>query len=68
MTGHDGLAAAADRVWQGVGWYLRQVSGQARWEAYLARCERDGLDPMSRRDYERHRTDHRERSPQSRCC
>ncbi|MDN4176071.1 CstA-like transporter-associated (seleno)protein, partial [Nocardioides sp. SOB77] len=36
--------------------------------AYLARCAADGTPPMTRREYERHRTDLREHTPQSRCC
>lgn len=57
------LAAA-----RGVRWYLRQFTGEAKWDEYLARCRTEGRRPMSRRDFERHRADHRERSTQSRCC
>jgi hypothetical protein len=52
----------------GVRWYARELTGEARWDDYLARCERDGVEPMSRRAYERHRSDHLERNPQRRCC
>jgi uncharacterized short protein YbdD (DUF466 family) len=47
---------------------LRQATGEAKWDEYVARCARDGTIPMTRRDFERHRADHREGNPQSRCC
>ena len=56
------------RAGRGLRWYLRQVTGEAKWDEYLDRCAREDLDPMSRRDFERHRADHREANPQSRCC
>ena len=49
-------------------WYLRQATVEAKWDEYVARCRRDGVEPMSRRAFERHRTDHKESNPQSRCC
>ena len=62
MTGR--LAEAA----RGIRWYLREVTGEGKWDAYLARCEAEGCEPMSRREYERHRADHKERSARGRCC
>ena len=62
MTGR--LAEAA----RGVRWYLREVTGEAKWDGYLARCAEEGRTPMSRREYERHRADHKERTAQGRCC
>jgi len=56
------------RLGQGVRWYLKQATGEAKWDEYLARCRREGVTPMSRREFERHRSDHREHNPQSRCC
>jgi uncharacterized short protein YbdD (DUF466 family) len=56
------------RVGRGLGWYLKQASGEAKWDEYLERCRRGGTEPMSRRAFERHRADHQERNPQSRCC
>ena len=53
---------------RGVRWYLRQVTGESKWDEYVDRCARDGTVPMSRRDFERHRAQHREENPQSRCC
>jgi uncharacterized short protein YbdD (DUF466 family) len=56
------------RVLATVRWYLRELSGESRWDAYLARCAQDGTEPMTRRAFERHRDDHRERATQGRCC
>lgn len=59
-----GLLGAA----RGVRWYFKQLTGESKWDDYLARCEAEGLTPMSRREFERHRADHVERNPQGRCC
>lgn len=56
------------RALRGLTWYLRRVSGEARYDDHLAACRRDGVEPMSRRDFERHRAHLKERSPTSRCC
>ncbi|GAA1521770.1 YbdD/YjiX family protein [Nocardioides humi] len=56
------------RVWRGLRWYVREATGEARWDEYVERCARDGTAPMTRRAWERHRADRREHSPQSRCC
>ncbi len=52
----------------GLRWYVRQATGEAKWDEYVDRCHRDGVEAMSRRDFERHRAAHREQHPQSRCC
>ena len=56
------------RAQRSVVWYLKQATGEAKWDEYVDRCARDGVEPMSRRDFERHRADHKEHNPQSRCC
>ena len=56
------------RAGRGVRWYLRQVTGEAKWDEYVDRCGREATTPMSRREFERHRSEHRETSPSSRCC
>ena len=53
---------------RGVGWYLKQVSGEGKWEEYLERCRCEGVPPVSRREFERHRAEHREQQGPSRCC
>jgi uncharacterized short protein YbdD (DUF466 family) len=56
------------RALAGLRWYLREATGEAKWDAYVDDCSRRGETPMSRREFERHRSDHREANPQSRCC
>jgi len=51
-----------------VRWWAAQVSGDARYAAYVDRCRAGGADPMTRRAWERHRSDHRDSHPQGRCC
>ena len=62
------VGAAARRAWQGVRWYLREFSGEARWDDHLRHCAQHGHQPMSRREFERRRADEVERNPVSRCC
>lgn len=59
---------AVARVLRGVHWYLKQLSGESRWDDYLAACERDDIAPASRREFERHRADQVEHAPMARCC
>jgi uncharacterized short protein YbdD (DUF466 family) len=61
-------ATPVRRMLAGVRWYARQLSGESKWNDYLARCERDDVPPMTRRQFERHRDEHREQGTQSRCC
>ena len=56
------------RAWQGLRWYLREFTGEARWDDYLAHCTEHGHTPMSRYEFERRRADAAERNPTSRCC
>lgn len=53
---------------RGIRWYLKQATGEAKWDEYLDRCRSEDVEPMSRRDFERHRAEHKENNPQSRCC
>jgi uncharacterized short protein YbdD (DUF466 family) len=62
------MSTAVRRAGRGVLWYLKQATGEAKWDEYLERCRGEDVQPMSRRDFERHRADHKESSPQSRCC
>lgn len=62
------LTDSVARALRGVRWYAKQLSGESKWDDYLARCERDGVEPMSRRAFERHRDEHRESGTQGRCC
>lgn len=62
------MTATLRRAAAGVWWYLRTATGESRWDDYLASCRREGVDPMTRRDFERHRADVREHHPAARCC
>jgi uncharacterized short protein YbdD (DUF466 family) len=62
------MSAALLRTARAVLWYIRQVTGEAKWDEYMDRCRAQGIDPMTRREFERHRSDHRESNAQSRCC
>jgi uncharacterized short protein YbdD (DUF466 family) len=62
------MTTTAGRMWRGVRWYLKEATGEARWDEYVDRCAREGRPPMTRREFERHRADQREHAPQSRCC
>lgn len=62
------MTAVVRRWWAGLRWFVRESTGEARWDAYVARCAASGTEPMTRRAWERHRADQREHSPQSRCC
>ena len=62
------MRAAVLRAGRGLRWFDRQSSGEAKWDEYVASCGARGTAPMSRREFERHRDDHRESNPQSRCC
>lgn len=67
-----GLLAPADgplrRAWRGVRWYLREVSGEGRWDAYVEQCRAEGTTPVSRREFERRRDHERECAARGKCC
>lgn len=62
------MREALTRAGRGVRWYLKEVTGEARWDEYVDHCRRHEHEPMSRREFERQRSDLKEASPQSRCC
>ena len=62
------MRATLLRAGRGIRWYLREATGETKWDDYLDRCRGEGVQPMSRRAYERHRAQHKENNPQSRCC
>jgi len=62
------MRAAVRQAGRGIRWYLRQATGEAKWDEYVDRCRRDDVEPVSRREFERHRAERKERNPQSRCC
>jgi hypothetical protein len=62
------MMTAALKAGRGIRWYLKQATGEAKWDEYLERCRSEVVEPMSRRDFERHRAEHKESHPQARCC
>jgi len=62
------LKATALSAGRGIRWYLRQLTGEAKWDEYLERARHERIAPMSRRDFERHRSEHSEKNPRARCC
>ena len=57
-------------AYEGVRWYLREVSGESRYDRYVEHMRRDHPDQavMSRREYERRRMQMRDENPRARCC
>ncbi len=62
------MKATALRAGRGLRWYLRQVTGEAKWDEYLDECREQHAQPMSRREFERRRAHHREAHPRASCC
>ena len=62
------MTGALGTAWRGVRWYLREWSGEAHWDRYLAECAAHGHPPIGRREFERRRADARERAAVARCC
>jgi len=57
------------QVWAGIRWYATGVLGGSKYDGYLSWHARHGEgEPMSERDYWRHRTAHEETHPEGRCC
>ena len=51
-----------------VRWYIRELTGEAKWDDYVAECAACGDLPISRRQFERRRDREREHLPDARCC
>ena len=62
------VRTATVRAWRGLRWYLREFTGEARWDDYVRHCAEHGHTPMTRREFERARADAAEKNPISRCC
>jgi uncharacterized short protein YbdD (DUF466 family) len=62
------MMAPALNAGRWIRWYLKQISGEAKWDEYLEQASNEDVVPMSRRDFERHRSEHKESNPQVRCC
>ena len=62
------MRVAIVRAGGGILWYLKQATGETKWDEYLDHCRNEQVEPVSRRDFEWHRAEHKENNPQSRCC
>ena len=58
------------RLLRAVHWYLRELTGESAYDRYRERHEREypACASMSRREFERRRTDATAVGPGSRCC
>ena len=68
MRERSAMMTSTLKVGRGIRWFVRQVTGEAKWDEYLERCRRDGVEPVSRRSFERHRAEHAEKGNRARCC
>lgn len=59
--------SVAERL-RGVRRLLREATGEAKWDDYLTGCQADGSVPISRQEFERHRTDDVGGEGPQRCC
>ncbi len=59
---------AVVRALKGVRWYLRELTGEAQWDHYVEHCARHGHEPVTRREFERRRSDAAELDMGGRCC
>lgn len=55
-------------AWRGVRWYLREFTGEARWDEHLRHCAEHGHAPLTRREFERMRSAVAEQHAVNRCC
>jgi uncharacterized short protein YbdD (DUF466 family) len=53
---------------RGIHWYLKQATGEAKWDEHLEHSREQGVQPMTRRDFERERSELNENHQQHRCC
>ncbi|WP_197319970.1 YbdD/YjiX family protein [Saccharomonospora sp. NB11] len=62
--------AGLARGWRALRWYVKEVVGENDYEHYVTHLRRHHPDtqPMSRREFERRKTDRMDVDPGSRCC
>ncbi|MBY0687424.1 YbdD/YjiX family protein [Microbacterium marinilacus] len=62
--------AGAARAWRALRWYVRGLTGEARYDAYVAheRSAHPGRTPMSPREFWRCVYRDQDANPGSRCC
>jgi hypothetical protein len=62
------MSGAVRDALRGMHRFLKEATGEAKWDDYLAECLTAGREPMSRRQFELRRAHQRECSSQMRCC
>ena len=69
-SGAAGPTNGWHQLWEGLRWYVREVSGGSAYDRYLARQRRDSPDeePLDERTFWRQRTDGGDDKPPQRCC
>jgi Selenoprotein, putative len=53
---------------RGVHRFLKEVTGEAKWDDYLEECAAAGTTPVSRRSFEQRRAHQKECRSGARCC
>ena len=68
--GTDVVAGALARAWRGLVWYVRGVTGEAKYDAYLEheRQAHPDREPMTEREFWRDHYRQQDANPGSRCC
>lgn len=61
---------AARRAWRATRWWVRQLTGEGKYDAYLAHhwAHHPAVEPMSEREFWRDEYAKQEANPGSRCC
>lgn len=69
-TARGGVLGSLRRAARWTRWYVRELCGENAYDHYLAHAERTGHPPLTRREFERQRTDRRDNDPRlgGRCC
>ena len=70
MTARAALGRGIGRAWRATAWYVRGLTGESRYETYLAheRVEHPHRPPMQRTQFWREYHAWQDSHPQGRCC
>lgn len=64
------IAGRIRAVWRGIVWYMREISGEARYDHYLEHFaqEHPGEKPLSETEFLRAREEYDKHHPNTSCC
>lgn len=64
------IAGKAKGIWRGIVWYLREISGEAKYDHYLEHFAREHPDetPMSEVEFLRAKEEYDKYHPNTSCC